>query len=38
MLWGERRRAAGELLYDVAQYYAAKEDSYYEKFNQITMQ
>jgi hypothetical protein len=33
----ETLSAAGELVYDVAQIYAAKEDSYYEKFNQISM-
>jgi hypothetical protein len=33
----ETLRAAGELLWDIARYYAAKDDSYYEQFNQITM-
>jgi hypothetical protein len=33
----ESLRTAGELLYDVAQVYAAKDDSYYEQFNQISM-
>jgi hypothetical protein len=33
----ETLRAAGELVYDVAQIYAAKDDSYYEQLNQISM-